>query len=114
MQKNIVRSGPKLAVPTMANKGKSVTGKTFNFKGHEGERARVHIGEDGKFTIETRPRHSLLVCELDIPEKVFTRVDSGEVDDFGEHIFESREKDLDITKVTLKEYMREGLEVIEK
>jgi hypothetical protein len=98
----------------MTYKGKSVTGKMFDFKSHESERARVHIGEDSKFTIETRARQNLIVCELDIPKKVFMQVDSGEVDDFGEHIFESEEKDLDITKVTLKEYVNEKLEVIEE
>jgi hypothetical protein len=112
MMKNITRLGSKMTVEAMKNKGKNVTGEIFDFKGHESERARVHIGEDDKFTIETRARQSLLVCELNIPKRVFMQVDSGEVDDFGEHIFESREKDLDITKVTLKEYVNEKSEVI--
>lgn len=114
MTKNAVRSGSKLTMGAMKNKGENVAGKIFDFKGHEGERARVHISEDGKFTIETRARQSLLICELDIPKKVFMQVDSGEMDDFGEHIFESREKDLDITKVALKEYVNEKSEVVEK
>jgi hypothetical protein len=114
MTKNAVRLGSKLAMQAMKNKGENVAGKIFDFKGHEGERARVHIGEEGKFTIETRARQSLLICELDIPKRVFMQVDSGEVDDFGDHIFESREKDLDITKVMLKEYVNEKPEAIEK
>lgn len=112
--KLLTRSGSELTMQAMKNKGENVAGKMFDFKGHEGERARVHIGEDNKFTIETRARQSLLICELNIPKKVFVQVDSGEVDDFGKPIFESREKDLDITKVSLKEYMKEESEVIEK
>ena len=114
MKKDVIRLGSKLTVQAMKNKGESVADKMFDFKGHEGERARVHIGEDNKFTIETRARQNLLICELNIPKKVFVQVDSGGVDDFGKPIFESREKDLDITKVSLKEYMKEESEVIEK
>ena len=105
MEKKVGRIGSKLTVQPMKNNGKNVTGKIFDFKGHEGERARVHITKDGKFTIETRANQSLLICELNIPKKVFLQVDSGEVDDFGEPIFKSEEKALDITKVTLKEYV---------
>ena len=112
MAENISMLGSELAIPAMKNNGKTITEKIFDFKGHEGERARVHIGEDGKFTIETRARQNLLICELDIPKKIFLQVDSGEVDELGDPIFESQEKELDITEVTLKEYVE--AEAIEK
>lgn len=112
-KKNVGRVCSELTMPAMTNKGKSITGKVFDFKSHEGERVRVHIGEDDKFTIETRVRQNLLICELDVPQKIFLQVDSGEVDEFGKPMLVSKEKDLDITKVTLKEYVTDDAEIIE-
>lgn len=103
MAKTIGRSGSKLTVGTM----KDVKGKEFNFTGHEGERVRVHIGEDNELTIETRAKQNALVCELDVPEKEWEHIDTGEVDDFGEPIIESKLKKLDVSKVSMKEYIKE-------
>jgi hypothetical protein len=111
--KTIERVSSKLKIGAMKNEGKSILSKNFELLGHEGERVRVHIGEDDKLTIETRATQKRLICELDVPEKKWLHEKIGAVDDSGEPIIESKEKPLDITKVTLKEYIEEA-EVIKK
>ena len=112
MEKNIARLGSKLTLEEVKYGKENFAGKEFDLSGHEGERARVHAGEDGELTIETRARQKVLVCELDVPEIVFEQEDTGEVDDHGEKIYRSKKKDLDITTVNLKEYIEEK-EVLE-
>jgi hypothetical protein len=97
----------------MKNEGKNILSKNFELLGHEGERIRVHVGEEDQLTIETRAKQKRLVCELDVPEKKWLHEKTRAVDDFGEPIIESKEKQLDITKATLKEYIEET-EVINK
>lgn len=65
----ITISGSKLTVSVMKHQDKSIAKQTFDLKGHEGERVRMYIGNDFKYTTETRPTQKLLICELDVPEK---------------------------------------------
>lgn len=111
--KTIERVSSKLKVGAMRNEGKSILSKNFELLGHEGERIRVHVGEDDQLTIETRAKQKRLVCELNVPKKKWLHEKTGAVDASGEPIIESTEKPLDITKVTLKEYVEEA-EVIKK
>lgn len=107
MTETIGRLGSKLSVGTMKNKEIDIPGKEFDLTGHEGERVRIHIGEDNNLTVETRAKQNILVCELDVPEKEWEHIDTGEMDDFGEPIIESKVKTLDITKVSMKEHIKE-------
>lgn len=106
--KTIERVSSTLKVGAMKNEDKNIPSKKFDLLGHEGERVRVHVGEDDRLTIETRAKQKRLVCELDVPEKKWLYEQTGEVDDSGEPVIESREAPLDITKVTLKEYIEEA------
>jgi len=100
----ITRSGSKIMVGAMEHEGKSIAEQTFNIKGHEGERIRVYIGNDDKYTIESRPTQKLLICELDIPKKEYVHTKTTEKDENGEYIIETKEKDLRLEKIEMKEY----------
>jgi len=104
----ITKSGSKITVNAMEYKG-NIVKKIFDFKGHEGERIRVHIGNDGKYIIETRPTQKLLICELDIPEKQYVYTKTEEKDENGEYIIEQKEKELELEKVEMKEYLKEAI-----
>jgi len=103
----ITRSGSKLTVGAMKYEDKSIAKKIFDLKGLEGERVRVHIDNDGKYTIESRQTQKLLVCELDIPEKEYVYIKTTEKDENGEYIIETKEKELELEKVGMKEYLKE-------
>ncbi len=95
-------SGSKLSVGAMVYKGVSIAGKTFDLDGHKGERIRVYIGNDNKFTIETRPTQKQLVCEFDVPTKRMVSVDTGKKDEFKQPIMASKEQKLDLSEVEMR------------
>ena len=101
----ITKTGSKVAIGTMEYADKNILAKTFDLKGHKGERIRVHIGNDNKLTIESRPMQKLLVCELDIPEIDLVHTETTKKDENGEFIVETKEKALDLSKVEMKEYL---------
>jgi hypothetical protein len=101
----ITKSGSKITIGAMKHEGKSIIKKIFDLKGHEGERVRVHIDNDGKYTVESRPTQKLLICELDIPEKVLVHTKTTKKDENGEFIIKTEEKTLDLSKVEMKEYL---------
>jgi hypothetical protein len=103
----ITKSGSKITIGAMKHEGKSIIKKIFDLKGHEGERVRVHIDNDGKYTVESRPTQKLLVCELDVPTKKIISVDTGKKDEFEQPIMESKEQEVDLSKVEIKEYPKE-------
>ena len=84
---------------------KSILAKTFDLKGYKGERIRVHIDNDNTLTIESRPTQKLLVCELDIPEKVLVHTKTTKKDENGDYIIKTTEKALNLSKVEMKEYL---------
>lgn len=102
-----IKSNSKVTIGAMEYEGESILSKIFDLKGHEGERIRVHIGDDNKLTIETRPTQKLLVCELDVPTKKTISVDTGKKDEFEQPIMESKEQEVDLSKVEIKEYPKE-------
>ena len=105
----ITKSGSKLTVGSMTFKGKQIAKKIFDLKEHKGERVRAYIDLDGKYTIETKSRQGLLVCELDIPSREYEHTEklvNGEV------VTESKEKALKLGAIALTEYLEK--EVIEK
>ena len=91
----------------MKHEGKSIAEQTFDLKGHEGERIRVYIGNDDRYTIESRPTQKLLICELDVPEKEYVHTKTAKKDDNGEYIIETKEKELKLEEVKMKEYLKE-------
>ena len=103
----ISKSGSKITVGAMKYEGKTIAKKTFDLKGHKGERVRVHIGNDYNYTIKTRQIQKLLVCELDVPAKKIISVDTGKKDKFKQPIMESKEQELDLSKAEIKEYPKE-------
>ena len=84
---------------------KNIQAKTFDLKERKGERVRVHISDDNKLTIESRPTQKLLVCELDIPEIELVHTKTTKKDENGEFIIKTEEKELDLSKVEMKEYL---------
>lgn len=104
----INKSGSKISIGAMKYEGKSIAKKTFDLKGHEGERIKVHIGNDDKYTIESRPTQKLLICELDVPAKEYENILTTEKDENGEFIVEQKEKELELSKVGMKRYLEEG------
>ena len=103
----ITKVSSKITVGAMKYEGKNIAKKIFDLKGHEGERIRVYVGNDNKLTIETRPTQKLLVCELDIPEKQYEHTKTTKKDDRGEYIIETKEKELKLEEVEMKEYLKE-------
>jgi len=103
----ITKSGSKLIVGGMKHEGKSIAKKVFDLKSHQGEIVRVYIGNDYNYTIEIRSTQKLLICELDIPEKGYVHTKTKEKDDRGEYIMETKEKELKLEKVKIKDYKKE-------
>ena len=99
--------GSEITVEGMQYEGKDVVKKTFDLKQNKGERIRAHIGNDNKLTIESRPTQKLLICELDIPEKQYVHTKTEEKDENGEFIIETKEKELELEKVEMKEYLKQ-------
>lgn len=100
----ITKSDSKLTVGAMNHESKNIAKKIFDLEDHKGERVRVHIDPDGKYTIETKSRQKLLVCELDIPERKY--VHTVKIVD-GETIVESSEKELKLEEIPMTEYVKE-------
>ena len=103
----ITKSGSNVTVGAMEYGGVNVPGKAFDLISHNGERIRVHINNDNKLTIETKPTQKLLICELDIPEKEYVHTKTTEKDEKGEYIIETKEKELKLEEVEMKEYPKE-------
>jgi hypothetical protein len=100
----ITKSGSKITVGSMNHEGGNITKKIFDLKDHKNERVRVHIDTDDKYTIETKSRQKLLVCELDIPKRKY--IHTGKVVN-GESITESSEMELKLSEIYMKEYLKE-------
>ena len=96
----------------MEYEGKNIAKEIFDLKGHEGERIRVHIDNDNKLTIDSRPTQKLLICELDIPEIELVHTKTTKKDENGEFIIKTEEKALDLSKVEMKEYLEEEVKKI--
>lgn len=105
----ITKSGSKLTIGAMNHESESIAKKIFDLKDHKGERVRVHIDTDGKYTIETNSRQNLLVCELDIPERKYEHTQKI-VD--GETVVESKEKELKLGGIAMIGYLKEEVEKI--
>ena len=103
----IIKLGSKIVIGVLKHKDKNIAKRTFDLKGHESERVRVHIDNDNKLTIETKPTQKLLVCELDVPTKKIISVDTGKKDEFDQPIMESKEQELNLSEVVMKEYLKE-------
>ena len=103
----ITKSNSKVTIGAMEYADKNILAKTFDLKGHKGERIRVHIDNDNTLTIESRPTQKRLVCELDIPEKVLVHTKTTKKDENGEFIIKTEEKALDLSKVEMIEYLGE-------
>ena len=103
----ITKIGSKVTIGAIEYKGKSILGKIFDLKEHKGERIRVHINNDNKLIIESRPTQKLLVCELDIPKRGYIHTKTTEKDEKGEYIIETKEKELKLEEVEMKEYLKE-------
>jgi hypothetical protein len=101
----ITKSGTKLTVGTMNYEGKTIAKRIFDLKTHKGERIRVHIDIDDKYTIETNSRQKLLICELDIPELEW--IHTLKIVD-GETVVESSEKELKLGEITMIDYLKEA------
>ena len=101
----ITKTGTKVTIGAIEYKGKSILGELFDLKEHKGERIRVYIGNDNKLTIESRPTQKLLVCELDVPKREYIHIKTTKKDEKGEYIIETKEKELDLSKVEMKEYL---------
>jgi hypothetical protein len=94
-----------ITIGALEYEDKNIAERIFDLKGHTGERIRVHIDNDNKLTIETRPTQKLLICELDIPEKVLVHTKTTKKDENGEFIVKTTEKVMDLSKVEMKEYL---------
>ena len=99
----ITKAGSKITVGAM----EGIAKKTYDLKEHRDERIRVHIGNDNKLTIESRQTQKLLICELDVPKKDWTHTKTTKKDENGEFIIETKEKELDLSKAEIKEYLEE-------
>lgn len=104
----VTKSGSKLTTEAMNYEGKETPKKIFALEGHKGERIRVHIGVDGKYTIETNSRQKLLICELDIPKRKYIHTQKIIA---GETIVESKEKELKLENISMKEYLKEAKKI---
>lgn len=105
----IIKLGSKLTIGVMEHEGKSIAEKPFDLKGHEGERVRVHIGNDNKYTIKIKSTQKLLICELDIPKRVYVHTKTSKKDERGEFIIETKEKKMELSIVKMKEYLKEEM-----
>ena len=105
----ITKLGSKITVGIIKYKSKNIEKKTFDLKGHEGERIRVHIDTDNKLTIESKPKQEEIICELDVPEKQYEHIKTTKKDDRGEYIIETKEKELKLEEVDMKEYPKEEI-----
>jgi hypothetical protein len=103
----ITKSGSKLTIGAMNYNGNIIAESIFDLKDHKGERIRVHIDTSGKYTVETKPRQELLICELDIPERRY--IHTQKIVN-GETVVESSEKELKLGEITMKEYVKEVVE----
>ena len=101
----ITRLNSKVTVGAMDYGKVAIPGNIFDLQSHRGERIRVHIGDDNKLTVESRPTQKLLICELDVPETKYVHTKTTKKDDNGEYIIETKEKELDLSKVEMKEYL---------
>ena len=100
----ITRSGSKISTGAMKYESKNIAKRIFDLSDHKGERVRVHIDTEGKYTVETKPRQVLLVCELDVPMREYThtvRIVAGET------VVESKEKALKLEEIKMIEYLKE-------
>lgn len=104
----ITKSGSKLTVGAIKHGCKNIAKNIFDLKEHKGERVRVHIDTDSKYTLCIKPRQDLLVCELNVPAQEFEHTEKM-VD--GESIIESNEKTLKLENVKMKEYLKEEEEL---
>jgi hypothetical protein len=100
----ITKSGSKLTVGAMNYKGKTIAKKIFDLTDHKGERVRIHIGKEGEYTKEIRPRQELLICELDVPKRELEHTEKIVA---GETVVESKEKELKLGEITMIEYLKE-------
>ena len=96
----------------MEYEGESILNKTFDLGKRKGERIRVHIDNDNKLTIESRPTQKLLICELDIPEIDLVHTKTTKKDENGEYIIETKEKALDLSKVEMIKYLEKEVKKI--
>lgn len=103
----IIKSGSKITIRAIKYKDKTIAKKIFDLKDYKGERIRVHINNDNELTIETRPTQKLLICELDIPKREYIHTKTTKKDERGEYIIETKEKELNLSKVEMKEYLKE-------
>jgi len=103
----VTKAGSKITIGAMEYDAKSISAKMFDLQSHKGERIRVHIGEDNKLTVESRPAQKLLICELDVPQREYVHTQTTKKDDNGEYIIETKEKVLDLSKVEIKKYLEE-------
>ena len=102
----ITKFGSKLIVEAMKFKKKNTVKKTFDLEKHKGERVRVHINTDGEYSIDTKARQNLLVCELELPEREYEhtkKVINGET------VIESKEKKLKLGEISMIEYVKEEI-----
>jgi len=100
----ITKSGSKLTVGAMKYKGKTIIKKIFDLEEYKGERVRVHIGDDSKLTIESRSTQKEIICELDLPQREFKHTEKIVN---GEAVVESKEKELKLSGISMKEYFEE-------
>ena len=103
----ITKSGSKLTIGAMKYEGKSIMKKIFDLHSHKGERIRIHIDNDNKLIIESRPTQKEIICELDIPEKEYEHTKTTKKDENGEYIIETTEKELKLEEIEMKEYLKE-------
>ena len=101
----ITKSSSKVTIGAMEYADKNILAKTFDLKECKGERIRVHIDNDNKLTIESRPTQKLLLCELDVPKMEYVHTKTTKKDENGEFIIKTEEKALDWSKVEMKEYL---------
>ena len=99
----VTKSGSKLTVEAMDYKTKAVAKRIFDLNDHKGERVRVHINTDGRYTIDIKSRQNLLVCEIDVPEREY--VHTERIAD-GETVVESNEKELKLGGIQMIEYLK--------
>jgi hypothetical protein len=78
--------------------------EVFDLKDHKCKRLRIHINIDGKYSLETRPRQKLLICEMDIPKRKYRYIEKVVN---GETVTESEEIKLELEKISMKEYLKE-------
>ena len=99
----ITKAGSKLAVGAMNHENNHIAKKIFDLKGHVGERVRVHIDTEGRYTVKTNPRQKLLVCEIDIPARKYVHTQKVV---HGITVVESKEKELKLGEIHMIEYQK--------